>query len=231
MKTLVALFVLVGHLIAADRIASVKLVVGEAQFYKKDIEKAKILKVGKKLKEGVYIQTGEASEVELNYENGTILRIGEKSILKISKSQMQKESDQTEILLEKGILFFKVTKLSGDDSHFIMSTPTSTAAIRGTEGSIESSGTNSLAWLKEGKLELTHSVSGEKLLINDLERAVQDETGFELEKFKNMETLLSSLPVAREKMNKFIKLHQDKVEKIVGEKSVNAFDELEEQFK
>lgn len=231
MKTLVVILILVGHLVAADRIASVKLVIGDAQFYKKNIEKSKLLKVGKKLKEGVHIQTSEASEVELLYENGTILRIGEKSILKISKSQMQNESDQTEIWLEKGKLFFKVTKLSGDDSHFIMSTPTSTAAIRGTEGSIESNGSNSLAWLKEGKLELTHSASGEKLLINDLERAVQDETGFELEKFKNMETLLNTLPDARQKMNKFIKDHQKKVEKIVGEKSVDAFDELEKQFK
>lgn len=231
MKALAVLLILIGQLIAADRIASVKLVVGEAQFYKEDTAKSRTLKVGKKLKEGVHIKTGEASEVELRYENGTILRVGEKSLLKISKSQMQDESGQTELWLEKGKLFFKVTKLKGDDSHFIMSTPTSTAAIRGTEGSIESNGSNSLAWLKEGKLELTHLESGEKLLINDLERAVQDETGFELEKFKNMETLLNSLPAAREKMNQLIKEHKDKVEKIVGDKSLEAFDELEKQFK
>ena len=145
MKALVIVLILIGQLVAADRIASVKLVVGEAEFYKKDISKSKTLKVGKKLKEGVHIKTGEASEVELRYENGTILRVGEKSLLKISKSQMQNESGQTELWLEKGKLFFKVTKLKGDDSHFIMSTPTSTAAIRGTEGSIESNGANSLA--------------------------------------------------------------------------------------
>lgn len=231
MKALVVLLILIGQLIAADRIASVKLVVGEAQFYKKDIAKSKTLKVGKKLKEGIHIQTGEASEVELRYENGTILRVGEKSLLKISKSQMQNESGQTELWLEKGKLFFKVTKLKGDDSHFIMSTPTSTAAIRGTEGSIESNGSNSLAWLKEGKLELTHSESGEKLMINDLERAVQDETGFELEKFKSMETLLNSLPAAREKMNKLLEEHKNKVEKLVGEKTLDAFDELDKQFR
>jgi hypothetical protein len=231
MKVLIFLFVFIGPLLAADRIASVNLVVGDAQFYKTDVEKSKSLRVGKKLKEGVHITTGEASQVELHYENGTILRLAERSTLKISKSQMQDESGQTELWLEKGKLFFKVTKLSGEGSHFLMSTPTSTASIRGTEGSLESNGTNSLAWLKEGKLELTHSATGEKLMISDLERAVQDGIGFELEKFKTMETLLNSLPAARERMNKVINEHQSKVNDLVGEKSTDAFDELEKQLR
>jgi hypothetical protein len=230
MNWIVILAVLIGQLFAADRIAKVNLVVGEASFYKKTIEKSKILKIGKKLKEGVHVVTGSSSEVELRYNNGTILRLGENSVLRISKSQMQNEAEQTELWLEKGKLFFKVTSLKGGDSHFLMSTPTSTAAIRGTEGSIESNGSNSLVWLKEGALELTHLDSDEKVIIRNLERAVQGELGFELEKFDSMETLLSTLPAAREKMNSVIQNHKNKVNEMVGEKSTDAFDELDKAF-
>jgi len=92
--------------------------------------------VGDEIPPGTMISTGPASEVLLNFgANGGYARILENTKLSIDELSVDKSGPEvvakTKLILKEGKLESQVNKLSSRSS-YIVQTPTSTAAIRGT---------------------------------------------------------------------------------------------------
>ncbi|NBU97519.1 MAG: hypothetical protein EBS19_04755 [Spirochaetia bacterium] len=84
---------------------------------------------------GDTIRTGEASGVDLEFPNGALLRIKEKSTVSIN-SILSQEDTEIDIALDRGKIFSKIKNKLKDKEYFRIRTPTMTAGVRGTEFSV-----------------------------------------------------------------------------------------------
>ena len=84
---------------------------------------------------GDTIRTGEASGMDLEFPNGALLRIKERTSVSIN-SILSQEDTQVEIALNSGKIFSKIKNKLKDKESFRIKTPTMIAGVRGTEFSV-----------------------------------------------------------------------------------------------
>jgi hypothetical protein len=84
---------------------------------------------------GDTIRTGEASAVDLEFPNGALLRVKERTTISIN-SILSQEDTQVEIALNRGKIFSKIKNKLKDKESFRIKTPTMVAGVRGTEFSV-----------------------------------------------------------------------------------------------
>jgi hypothetical protein len=164
----------------AQRIIRVEQLTGTA-FVRGSNPDWSALKVGMKLQQQHEVRTESESEVQLRLDEGSLLTLKENSILKISELKLGADANQkhTQVQLEVGKLLFQIEKLTSQSS-FKMETRTATAAVRGTAGGISTSGTQTLAYLQEGLLDLEHKGTRKVRQIKTNEVAVQDTSDFKV---------------------------------------------------
>jgi hypothetical protein len=186
------------------RVAQVRQIVGKAVIDVPESEAEKPVKVGMPLRAGDIIITDKSSSVQMLFPDGTSLNVQENSAVQlIESSQDNKGGTRTLVEVQVGKLKFKVKKLKGDSSYFRFRTPTATAAIRGTEGGIETSGQNSLAYLNEGRLEFASIYGDAKQEIKANEMAIQKAMQLEQRKINQLGSdLETDLRKAREELYK-----------------------------
>lgn len=121
---------------------------------------------GAKVYQSDKVRTGAESEVTIRLQDGSSLRIGEKTIVEMESLFEPNDEGgfETKIDVEKGFLNFAVHKLKNKKSKFIFKTGTATASIRGTEGYIGGEGVF-FAGLKTGKLEIKPNGSDQPVSI------------------------------------------------------------------
>lgn len=106
---------------------------------------------------GDIIRTGEGG-VTLNWVDGTRVRVGAHTAIKVLKSQLNAATDTTvsTFRLDLGEVWVRVRKLLNPRSKFEVITPTCTAGVRGTLFSVrvQPSGETSVSVL-EGKVEVS----------------------------------------------------------------------------
>jgi hypothetical protein len=92
-------------------------------------------RVGMRLKMGWDIKTMFESSVEIELATGTIIKIGENSVISLSKMILDKNSNTTNsnIKIGTGKVWANVKKLVNVNSSFEFETPTAVASIRGTK--------------------------------------------------------------------------------------------------
>lgn len=83
---------------------------------------------GQLLRPGTSIRTGSLSKVELSYPDGSLTRIGSRTVLTVL------DKSYRAVRVDSGKVWFKVAKKS---SGFRIYSPTAVAAITGTEGYVE----------------------------------------------------------------------------------------------
>ncbi len=93
------------------------------------------IKVGDALYQGDRLRTKEKSRLEAKLPDGSLLRLGESSELKLEQVEVNKKEKQKKKV--KARLFFgkvwaAVTEMFGEDSHFEVSTDNAVAGVRGT---------------------------------------------------------------------------------------------------
>jgi hypothetical protein len=89
--------------------------------------------VGAALNEGDRLRTGAASRLELKLKDGSVLRLADKSELKLQSATFgPKEKKHFDAKLFAGRLWAAVTKLVGTDSTFEVETTNAVAGVRGT---------------------------------------------------------------------------------------------------
>jgi len=120
----------------------------EGDVFLVDKGKDKPLKVNQKIDLGDQIRTGQESIVEVTYSQGTVIRIGEKSDVKLTGSEAAGI-----VQVNGGKVWANVHKLAS--GQFKVSTPVATAAVRGTVFRVEQ-GTDSSSTiaLYEGKVDV-----------------------------------------------------------------------------
>jgi len=137
MKIIMSILLVVSFLFAKD-IAIIKKLSGEV--FAKRIDKIVSLSVGEKIQEGDLIVTKSSSDIGMIFEDGTILALGENSVLSVDKYLFKPAISEflVDMDMQKGIASFesgKIGKLSPESVKFRV--PEGTVGIRGTKFYVE----------------------------------------------------------------------------------------------
>jgi hypothetical protein len=107
----------------------------KATFVKGDVTAAGAkVKRGAELAPGSTVKTGADSRAELTFPDGSVVRIGPSSELKLEAAAYDGKTKETKVeaTLVGGQAWAKVSKLVGDDSKFNVKTQNAVAGVRGT---------------------------------------------------------------------------------------------------
>jgi hypothetical protein len=107
---------------------------GTARIYGKDATGGRSIKKGDRIKEYEEVRVAEKSRIELRFPDGTVMRLSEKSRLRMNDLAFNKktESKKVNVDLSEGKLWAKVKKLGTPDSSVVVKTSNAVAGVRGT---------------------------------------------------------------------------------------------------
>jgi hypothetical protein len=114
--------------------AFVKTMVGSVEVSSMAQAKWRPARVGMAVKMGWSIRTYIESSADIELETGTLIRVGENSVVTLSKMLTDKQAGVTtsDVKLATGKIWANVKKLTNTKSEFEFETPTAVASIRGT---------------------------------------------------------------------------------------------------
>jgi len=119
---------------AAQNDAVVTMVQGTARVFNKGAKTGRSLKKGDILKKEHEVKVAEKSRLEIRFPDGTVMRLAQKSHLKMNEVSYNKqtESKNVKVDLSVGKLWAKVKKLATPDSSVEVTTSNAVAGVRGT---------------------------------------------------------------------------------------------------
>ncbi len=136
--------------------AKARSVIGETDLQKKNVEAWKRLRVGQGIVEDDRVRTGLESSAVLAINDGSSLAVNENTDVTINAEMLDSLSRNITVVIKKGVVYFDVQKQPrGRDFKF--KTGTAAVAIRGTAGFVGDIGGQSVASLKEGRVEVSGS--------------------------------------------------------------------------
>ncbi len=114
--------------------AVVMVIQGTARVYTKGATTGLLLKKGDILKKDQEVKVAEKSRIELRFPDGTVMRLSEKSRLKMNELTFNKQIERknVKVSLSIGKLWAKVKKLTTPDSSVEVRTANAVAGVRGT---------------------------------------------------------------------------------------------------
>lgn len=131
---LVALAVAVHAVESGGSEATVTTVHGSAKVYRTGSTTGRPLHKGDKLKRDDEVKVAEKSRLEILFPDGTVMRLAEKSSLRMNELAFNRETDQNNVKvgLSLGKLWANVKKLKTADSSVEVKTANAVAGVRGT---------------------------------------------------------------------------------------------------
>jgi len=114
--------------------ATVTMILGTAHVYAMGSKTGRVLKKGDKLRKEQEVRTSNKSRLEIRFPDGTVMRLAERSFLKMSQLSFDKKTENKSVKVELGIgkLWAKVRKLLTPDSSVEVRTSNAVAGVRGT---------------------------------------------------------------------------------------------------
>ncbi|MCK9420442.1 MAG: FecR family protein [Nitrospirae bacterium] len=114
--------------------AVVTVIQGTARVYSREATKGRGIKKGDRIKEDQEVRVAKKSRIEMRFPDGTVMRLAEKSRLKMNDLAFNKktESKNVEVDLAVGKLWATVKKLGTPDSSVVVKTSNAVAGVRGT---------------------------------------------------------------------------------------------------
>lgn len=170
-----------SHAENASSVGKVRYILGEVTVQKKAGDNWNPLRIGLKVKSHDLIRTLVESEAGIALSDGSLVTIEENTTIRFETAVSNQSENSTMIDLRSGRLFFDVQKQKPGDK-FEFRTGSATAAIRGTNGFVESGPEGIVVSLETGKMLVTDS-AGNTLEVEGGETLVQ-EKGKGLQKFK-----------------------------------------------
>ena len=125
------------------------MLIGKVEVRSKATASWRPAKVGMTVKANWDIRSFMESEVEVTFENGSKVKIGENTVVTLSRLIYNKEktSSKSTINIMTGKVWANVKKLTATQSEFDFETPTAVASIRGTRSVATTRGwTTSCSW-------------------------------------------------------------------------------------
>jgi len=132
--TVFSFAVLVGAGESTGNDAVVTMIKGTARSYEPGSTKGRSLKKGDLVKRGQEVKVAKKSRLEIRFPDGTVMRLSEKSDLKMNELSFNKQTDDKNVKvgLSVGKLWAKVKKLATPDSSVEVRTSNAVAGVRGT---------------------------------------------------------------------------------------------------
>jgi hypothetical protein len=157
-----------------EQIVKVKTAVGSVEIRPSGSPAWKPARIGMVLKTGWDIRTLMESSAELEYANGTLLRMGENSVLTLSSlaADPKSKTTRTSVKIPAGQVWGNIKKLTNASSRFDFETPTAVASIRGTRLGLRVSRGRTAVDVYEGEVEVRHKGSTAKARVTTRNRAV-----------------------------------------------------------
>lgn len=177
----IALFSAFAMAQGATSVGKVRYVLGEVTVQKKAGDNWNPLRIGLKVKSDDLIRTLVESEAGIALSDGSLITIEENTTIRFETAVSNKSESGTTVDLRTGRVFFDVQK-QREGHKFEFRTGTATAAIRGTNGFIESGREGIIVSLESGKMLVTGS-DGKSLEVLGGETLVE-EKGKGFQKFK-----------------------------------------------
>jgi len=123
--------------------------------------------VGDKITQGMVVKTGPKAIIDIYFE-GSVIRILEKSsvVMKELVKNLKDNKELTELYVENGKVFSKVTRKLTEGEKFRVNTPTAVAGVRGTEFLVsEEDGKSNIACI-EGTVAVKESKSDDSAFVD-----------------------------------------------------------------
>jgi FecR protein len=148
--------------------ATVTMITGTAQVYAAGSTTGRMLKQGDLLRKDEEIQVSDNSRLELRFPDGTVMRLAERSRLKMNMLSFDKKTDSknVRVYLGGGKLWAKVKKLMTPDSAVEVRMSNAVAGVRGTVYRVN---------VEEDKSVLVKVYDGEVYVANPPEEAAKTE--------------------------------------------------------
>ena len=221
-----------------EREGIINFVVGTVTIIDKDTKSA--AKVGDVVKQGMKIETGSKSFVDIYFDDNAV-KVLENSIVEIRELEINltENSEKTRFHVQQGKIFSKVAKKLAKNDQFLVSSPTATAGVRGTEFLvIEDRGTGVVATLK-GKVEVKNEASPEKgsvvvpenkevVVEKDKEMAVRD---LSAENKKLMENIMKNFQDMKKEIRERFEKKREEIQKAVEDQRKRNLESVEKQKK
>ncbi len=180
--------------------------------------KERPIKVGDAVKEGMTIVTGVKATAELYFE-GSVVKVLENTSIEIKQlfADNQTNAETSEFYVQKGKIFSSVTKKLVKDSSYKIKTPTTIAAIRGTDFMVSEEKGKANVACTEGKVEVRDATVKES-------DVVQLEAGQEVE-------VKAGEPLSVRDLSEMNKRNIENIKKEIREMRKEIRREFEEQRK
>ncbi len=174
------------------------------------------LAAGDTLKENDTLKTEAKTNVEIQFNEGSVVRIKENSELKVSKLYSEKDINNTKLFINSGTILAKPEKQT-EGSNFEIETKSITAGVRGTEFIVITGNNVSKVAVKSGKVVIKKKLtieSLEKVREIDVEFAkkIEDAVTGEIELLKDEKIVVSD-----EEVSKFNQKAEKEINNIVND--------------
>lgn len=202
---------------------------GWVEFKKPHRDKWEKLKVNHRIKTGFIVKSSPSGTAKFTLPDGSTIALASDSEVSLEELAFKDSKRTAEIYLSQGELLFNIKKLATKTTHVEFTTPTATAAIRGTKGAVSTNGKSSLAYLETGKLELKGHNSQNSTTIGALESTKQTANGFQKFRAKN----IKALKTQHAKENRWMKsLKSPVIQKLYSPKKTEKYfkQQLEKKF-
>ena len=118
------------------------------------------------------IRTYVESSCDLVFSSGTILHIGENTVVNLDLLLQEEKKTNTNVKVNTGQVWANIQKLINNKSSFSFETPTAVAAIRGTRLGIQVIKQQSIIDVYEGSVGVRNKSSKKELVVNTKNRAI-----------------------------------------------------------
>jgi hypothetical protein len=172
---------------AEEERVTIRSVVGKAEVKSAESPEWRPVRTDMAVKAGWDIRTFAESSLELQYESGTVVRIGENSVVTLMRitKETKTQPGNNAINLATGEIWANIRKLMRKKSSFSFETPTAVASIRGTVARAVTTGGKDTIECFAGSVEVTNKGSGRSVTITAQQRAVAEKGSSEI----NVETI------------------------------------------
>lgn len=161
---------------AQERV-TVKSIVGKAEVRSPKTGKWRPARVGMTVKMKWDIRTYVESSLELQFQSGTVLKLGENSVVNLSTLLQDQSSAVTKsnVKVGSGQVWANVKKMVSKKSKFTFETPTAVAAIRGTRLRVKVDKSKTIVDVYEGSVSVRNKGSRKEVMVTTRNRAVVEE--------------------------------------------------------
>jgi hypothetical protein len=132
------------------------------------------LKVNEQVPDKAVIKTGRDSRCELLLANGSVVKLFDNAMLQVTATETQAKPE-TSLFALIGNFFFKIKRAATAD--FIVKSPTSLTAIRGTEFSLKNTRTTSEIRVKSGSVQFGDKNGANPVTINTGQKSLSTQSG------------------------------------------------------